>query len=147
MDGLAGSGRTASGVKDFGDDEIGFERGKWIGFNSFEENRAKIGERIVVRRGDGSGGASGGLSFVREPEAYVIFGYGKDGARAAVDFHIFTVKRPIPGSLQNGLGFGIGEDNGGFVADMRIDVRLNSLSDRGNGERALRSEERRVGKE
>src|SRR5437868_15295518 len=101
MDGLARSGGAARRVEDFSDDEIGLERGKWVGSGSFEENRAKIGERIVVGRGDGSGGASGGLSFVREPEAYVIFGYGKDGARAAVDFHIFTVKRPIPGSLQN----------------------------------------------
>ena len=38
------------------------------------------------------------------------------------------------------MGFGIGQDDGGFVVYMRVDVGLDLLSNGGDGERALANE-------
>jgi len=45
-------------------------------------------------------------------------------SRLPVDFHVFAVEWPVPGSLHNGLRFGISEDDGGFIVHVRIDLGL-----------------------
>ena len=128
---------AARGIENFGDDYVGFEGGEGVGFCSFEEDGTEIGERVVIGRGNGRGGACGRLRFVRQTHADVVRGDGDDRAGASVDFHVLAAVRPIPGSLQNGLRFGIGEDDGCFVVHVRVDVGLDLLRDRRDGERAL----------
>ena len=66
--------------------------------------------------------------------AEVVGGYGDDVAGGAVDFHIFAGEGPVPGGHEDGLGFGVAEDDGGVVVDVRVDVGLVGLGDGGDGE-------------
>ncbi len=62
-------------------------------------------------------------------------GFGLAGS--AVDFDVAASDGPVPGGLDDALGFGIGEDDGGFVFYFGVDVGLDLLRDRGDGERTL----------
>ena len=77
----------------------------------------------------------GGLSFVTH--AKVV---GPDGDRVsadAVDFHVLAGEAPVPGGHEDGLSFGIAEDDGAVVVDARVDVGLVGLADGGDAEGGL----------
>ena len=74
---------------------------------------------------------------MREADADVVGSNRDDRASAAVNFHIFSAEGPIPRSLQDGLRFGVGEDDGGFVVDVWVNVRLDLLRNCCDGKWAL----------
>src|SRR2546427_13266774 len=79
----AGGSGAASGVENFADDYVGFERRKCVGLCSVEENRAEICERVVVGSGNRSGGGRGGVRFGGGGGAGVVggdsVGWGRGG--------------------------------------------------------------------
>ena len=69
--------------------------------------------------------------------ANVIALYGDHISCLSVDLHVFAVEGPVPRGLHDGLRFGIGQDDSGFVVDMRINFWFDLLRDGSHGFRAL----------
>ncbi len=104
---------------------------------AIEDYGAQIGERIVIGRRHFGCCFDLFLLLARPADPQIVAADGDDVTGLAVDFHSLRSKGQCPGCLQNSLRVGIGEDNGGFIVDTRVDVGLDLLCDGGDGKRAL----------
>ena len=77
----------------------------------------------------------GWLAFVAD--AKVVGAYGDGIAGDAVDFHVFAGEAPIPGGHEDGLGFGVAQDDRAVVVDARVDVGFVGLADGGDAQGGL----------
>ena len=59
---------------------------------------------------------------------------GVDVAGGAVDLHVLAGEGPVPRTLDDGLGVGVGEDDGAVVFDVGVDLGLDVEGDGADGE-------------
>ena len=104
--------------------------------HAIQNDGAQIGEFVIGRRGNFGGGFGLFLRLFRRAHLHAVVTRGQYVAGLSVDFHILTADAPVPGSLDNGLRFRIGEDDGGFVFHLGVDIGLDVLGDGGDGKGA-----------
>ncbi len=126
-------GRLARGVKNFADDQVGFNGRETIVVVDLAANDGgEVAQRVVVGRAEFRG-----LFLLRRLAGAVDHGViAQDGgnlAGAPVNLHIFDGERPVPRRLENGNGVGIGQNDVGFIVYVRVDIGFDLLRNSGNG--------------
>ncbi len=119
-------------------DHVGLKRSQvavWL--QASVKHRREVVERSVVGRRQRRSGALTFLGLPFGPHAHLVRPHGDQVPGRPVHFHILTAKRPVPRTHQHCLGFGITQDDGGFIRHPGIDLGLIRLGHGGHAQRRL----------